>query len=551
VHGALIRLYAKRADTDSVRVVPGQALSARLLRVVTKEKQVADQQPGAYATVKGDSPAVVMADRGTIVTYRELDERSKRLAQLFFSRGLRPGDHVAILLENHPRYFEVFWAAQRCGLYTTPINWHLKPEEMGYIVEDCDATALVTSVTFGQIAKEIEPHLGAGQISLAIDGDVTGYERYEDAVAGFPAEPLAGGEVEGQFMFYSSGTTGRPKGIKPPLTGEAFGEGAQTITKLITQLYGLTADTVYLCPAPLYHAAPLGWSTGVQRLGGTVVVMEKFDAARTLEVIEERRVTHAQFVPTHFVRMLKLSDEERKAHDLSSFEIAIHAAAPCPVDVKRQMIDWWGPIIHEYYAGSEGNGYCGIGPEQWLAHPGSVGVPMIGKVHIVDDEGQELSVGGVGQVWFESDLRFEYHNDAEKTAAAYDDRGWSTLGDIGYFDDDGFLYLTDRASHMIISGGVNIYPQEVESQLIMHPAVADVAVIGVPNAEMGEEVKAVVLLAEGATPDADTANELMAYCRDRIAHYKCPVSVDFVDELPRLPTGKLLKRELRSRYWPA
>jgi fatty-acyl-CoA synthase len=276
--------------------------------------------------------------------------------------------------------------------------------------------------------------------------------------------------------------------------------------------------------------------------------MEKFDPALTLALVEEHRVTHAQFVPTHFVRMLKLSDPERQARDLSSLEMVVHAAAPCPVDVKRRMIDWWGPIIHEYYAGSEGNGYCAIGPDEWLAHPGSVGKPLIGKVHIVGEDGHELPAGEVGQVWFESELRFEYHNDPAKTAAAWDDRGWSTLGDIGYLDDEGFLFLTDRVSHMIISGGVNIYPQEVESQLVMHPAVADVAVIGVPNAEMGEEVKAVVLLAEGATPDADTAADLMAYCRDRIAHYKCPVSVDFVDELPRLPTGKLLKRELRSRY---
>jgi acyl-CoA synthetase (AMP-forming)/AMP-acid ligase II len=511
---------------------------------------VVDLQPGSYATAKGDSPAVVMADSGTVVTYKELDDRSKRLAQLFYSRGLRPGDHLAVLLENHPRYFEVYWAAQRCGLYTTPINWHLKADEVGYVVEDCGATALVTSAALAQIAKEIDPHLGGVNIRLAVDGDVAGYERYEDAVAGFPAEPLAA-EVEGGFMFYSSGTTGRPKGIKSALTGEPFGAGGGTIILLIGQLYGFTADTVYLCPAPLYHAAPFGWSTAAQRLGGTVVLMERFDAARTLELIEEHRVTHAQFVPTHFVRMLKLSDEERQAHDLSSLEMVVHAAAPCPVDVKRRMIDWWGPIIHEYYAGSEGNGYCAIGPDQWLAHPGSVGVSVIGKVHIVGDDGHEVPTGEVGQVWFETDLRFEYHNDSEKTAAAYDDRGWSTLGDIGYLDDEGFLYLTDRASHMIISGGVNIYPQEVENQLVMHPTVADVAVIGVPNAEMGEEVKAVVLLAEGATPDTDTASELMAFCRDRIAHYKCPVSVDFVDELPRLPTGKLLKRELRSRYWQA
>jgi acyl-CoA synthetase (AMP-forming)/AMP-acid ligase II len=308
---------------------------------------------------------------------------------------------------------------------------------------------------------------------------------------------------------------------------------------------------VYLCPAPLYHAAPLGWSSVAQRLGGTVVVMERFDPVRALELIEEHRVTHAQFVPTHFVRMLKLTEEERRAHDLSSLQMVVHAAAPCPVEVKRQMLEWWGPIIHEYYAGSEGNGFCAIAPDQWLAHPGSVGVPMVGKVHIVDDDGRELGPNEIGQVWFESDLRFEYHKDPQNTASVHNDRGWSTLGDIGYLDDDGFLYLTDRASHMIISGGVNIYPQEVENQLVMHPAVADVAVIGVPNADMGEEVKAVVVPVGGVAATDDTAADLIAYCRDRLAHYKCPVTVDFVDDLPRLPTGKLLKRELRTRYWPS
>jgi fatty-acyl-CoA synthase len=316
-------------------------------------------------------------------------------------------------------------------------------------------------------------------------------------------------------------------------------------------MYGFSPETVYLCPAPLYHAAPLGWSTTAQRLGATVIVMEKFDPKRALELIEQYRVTHAQFVPTHFVRMLKLSDEERSAHDVSSLKMVVHAAAPCPVDVKRQMIDWFGPIINEYYAGSEGNGFCAIGTEQWLSHPGSVGLPMLGKLHIVDDDGNELPTHEAGQVWFESDLKFEYHNDPEKTANAYNEQGWSSLGDIGFLDDDGYLYLTDRASHMIISGGVNIYPQEVENELTMHPAVSDVAVIGVPNTDLGEEVKAVVIAADPNAASPELAAELIAFCRSRLANYKCPVSVDFVDELPRLPTGKLLKRELRQQYWPA
>jgi long-chain acyl-CoA synthetase len=505
-------------------------------------------QPGAHAHTRADVPAVIMGDSGQVVTYRELDERSKRFAQLLRAAGLQPGDHIAVLLDNHPRYFEVFWGAQRAGLYTTPINWHLKADEAGYIIEDCGATALVTSSGLAGIVAGLEPHLGQVGVRLMIDGVIPGYDSYEDRIAGCADEALPD-EVEGSYMFYSSGTTGRPKGIKPVIQRLPFGSGGGTLITLIQHMYGFSPETVYLCPAPLYHAAPLGWSTTAQRLGATVVVMEKFDPRRALELIDQHRVTHAQFVPTHFVRMLKLSDQERLGHDLSSLQMVVHAAAPCPVDVKRRMIEWWGPLINEFYAGSEGNGFCALNTAQWLAHPGSVGVPMVGKLRILDDDGDELPTGQAGQIWFESDLRFEYHNDPEKTANAYNDRGWSSLGDIGYLDDDGYLYLTDRASHMIISGGVNIYPQEVENELTMHPAVSDVAVIGVPNADLGEEVKAVVIAADPTAAGPQLAAELIAYCRSKLAHYKCPVSVDFVDVLPRLPTGKLLKRELRQRYW--
>jgi acyl-CoA synthetase (AMP-forming)/AMP-acid ligase II len=506
-------------------------------------------QPGAYVASRGDQPAVIMADSGEVVTYRELDERSKRLAGLLRAAGLVPGDHLAILLENHPRYYEVFWAAQRLGLYTTPINWHLNAEEVEYIVENCDAKALVTSARLRDVVERLASSHADLPVRLMMDGITDGFESYEESIAKFPAEAPAK-EVEGSFMFYSSGTTGRPKGIKPLLAGEPFGAGGGGLIMLIQHKYGFTEETVYLCPAPLYHAAPLGWSTTAQRLGGTVVLMERFDAMRALELIEKHRVTHAQFVPTHFVRMLKLPDAERTRSDVSSLQIAVHAAAPCPVDVKHQMIDWWGPIIEEYYAGSEGNGFCAIGPEEWLAHPGSVGKAVSGVLHILDDEGNELPEGETGQIWFESDAAFEYHKDPGKTAEAFNERGWSSLGDIGHLDKDGFLFLTDRASHMIISGGVNIYPQETENQLVMHPSVADVAVIGVPNAEMGEEVKAVVVPAAGIQPGDELEAELIAYSRDRLAHYKCPRTVDFVEELPRLPTGKLLKRELRTRYWP-
>jgi acyl-CoA synthetase (AMP-forming)/AMP-acid ligase II len=504
--------------------------------------------PGTHAARNPDHPAVIMADSGDVVTYGELDECSKRFAQLLHAHGIRPGDHLAVMLENHKSYFEVFWGAQRAGLLTTPINWHLKASEAGYIVEDCGATAFVTSGALRGIAEQLLVSLHEVDLRLAVDGPIEGYLEYATTLARYPAEPLLD-EVEGSFMFYSSGTTGRPKGIRPELTTIPFGEGGGSFISLLTNLYGFDRRTVYLCPAPLYHAAPLGWTTAAQRLGATVVVMERFEPRHCLEVIERYRVTHAQFVPTHFVRLLKLDDTERNRHDLSSLQMVVHAAAPCPIQVKHQMIDWWGPIVHEYYAGSEGNGFCAIDTEGWLRHPGSVGRPLIGTVHICDDDGEELPVDRTGTIWFESERRFEYHNDPDKTAEAHDARGWSTLGDIGRVDIDGYVYLTDRRTNMIISGGVNIYPQEIEDLLTMHPCVSDVAVIGVPNEDLGEEVKAVVV----AAPAVDTVGleaKLIEHCREHLAHYKCPLSVDLVSDLPRLPTGKLLKRDLRARYWP-
>jgi long-chain acyl-CoA synthetase len=494
-----------------------------------------------------DRPAVVMTGSGEIVTYADLDERSKRLAQLFRARGLQGGDHVAVLLENHPRYFEVFWAAIRAGLHITPINWHLKPDEAGYIVSDCGARALITSSMLAPLAAQLESSLSNVDIRLCIDGVIPGFESYESAIALHPGEPLPV-ETEGAIMFYSSGTTGRPKGIKRPIADETFGTGGGALVSLVLHAYGFPDNTRYLCPAPIYHAAPLGWSTTVQRIGGCVYMMERFDAENALAQMETHQITHAQFVPTHFVRMLKLEESARAKYDLSSLQTAIHAAAPCPVDVKQKMLAWWGPKIYEYYAGSEGNGFCAVGPEEWLTYPGTVGRPLLGKLHICDEDGNELPTGEAGQIWFESDVLFAYHNDPEKTAKTFNKHGWSSLGDIGYVNDEGFLFLTDRMSHMIISGGVNIYPQEVENELTMHPAVVDVAVIGVPNEDLGEEVKAVVIPTDPAHAGPALEAELIAFCRSRLSHYKCPVSVDFVAELPRLPTGKLFKRELIARY---
>ncbi len=510
--------------------------------------------PGAHVEEHGDKPAVIMANSGEVVTYRQLDERSMQVAQMLHAAGLRPRDHIAIMLDNDPRYFEIYWGAQRAGLYITPINWHLTADEGGYIIEDCGASALFMAASLAPVAAQMGSRLDGLSLRVAVGGDVgnevQGFVDYDERLARFPAEPLAD-EIEGSFMFYSSGTTGRPKGILGQVQEVPFGEGVGALVTLIQMMYGITSDTIYLCPAPLYHAAPLGWSTAVQRLGGTVVVIEKFDPLGCLATIERQRISHAQFVPTHFIRMLKLPEADRQRFDHSSLQMVVHAAAPCPIDVKRQMIEWWGPIINEFYAGSEGNGFYALNSAEALARPGSVGRALLGIAHICDEYGNEMPTGEAGQIWFESPTDFSYHNDPIKTASAHNAKGWSSLGDIGYLDGDGYLYLTDRTSHMIISGGVNIYPQEVENELSMHPKVADVAVIGVPNADLGEEVKAVVIVAVDVIGDDALAAELITFCRSRLAHFKCPVSIDFVDELPRLPTGKLLKRQLRSSYWPA
>jgi acyl-CoA synthetase (AMP-forming)/AMP-acid ligase II len=477
------------------------------------------------------------------MTYAELDDRSTRLARVFDKAGLVPGDHVAVMLGNEPAFFEVTWAALRAGLYLTPINWHLGAGEAGYIIEDCGAKAFVTSASLSEVATQLEPYCRDVALRLLVGGSLAGYDNLERLLVETEDGPRAG-ELAGTFMLYSSGTTGRPKGILPPLPSAPFGSTGDPVTMLLSVAYGADESSVYLCPAPLYHAAPIGWSTAVHRLGGTVVVMERFDAAAALVAIERYRVTHAQFVPTHFIRMLRLPEAERSRHDLSSLRKVIHAAAPCPIPVKRQMIDWLGPIVDEYYAGSEAVGVCLINAEEWLEHPGSVGRSLLGAVHIVDENGNELPTGETGQVWFETSTRFEYHNDSAKTSGVVDDRGWATYGDVGHLDEAGYLYLTDRVSNMIISGGVNIYPQEAENVLGVHPDVDDVAVIGVPDDEMGERVKAFVALRSPAADPGAKAQELIEYCRGKLAHYKCPREVAFVDSLPRLDTGKLLKRRL-------
>lgn len=510
--------------------------------------------PTSHAQKWPDRPAVIMGGSGQTLTFAELDERSKRLAQLFWAEGLRPGDHVAILMENNIRYIEVFWAAFRSGLYLTAVNRYLTASEAGYIIDDCDARVLVMSTYKSELATEIAPLTPKVRRRLMVDGTVPGYDAYEDAIAAHPAEALAE-EPLGRTMLYSSGSTGQPKGVWRPLSGRTVQEGKAALVPVYEELYGMSPDTVYLSPAPIYHSAPLLFSTDAIALGATVVIMEKFDAEQALAMIEQYRVTHAQFVATMFTRMLKLPEAVREKYDLSSLEVVIHGAAPCPVPVKRAMIDWFGPIIYEYYAGTEDTGATVIDSHDWLAHPGSVGPAALGStIHICGPTGEDLPVGEVGRIYFETDevvAGFQYYGEPDKTAGAHhpDHGNWTALGDLGRLDEDGYLYLADRESFMIISGGVNVYPQEIENALMLHPAVQDVAVFGVPNEDLGEEVKAIVQLDDPSRdPDATTA-DLLAHCAEHLARFKIPRTIEFLEDFPRSPTGKLYKAPLRDKYW--
>jgi long-chain acyl-CoA synthetase len=484
----------------------------------------------------GAKPAVVMGGSGHSLSYTELEAASNRIAHVFADHGLGVGDHIAILMENELALFPVVWAAQRSGLFYTPVNWHLTTDEAAYIVDNCEATVLVSSPSLERLAGSV-----ATASSRSVTRLVVG-ENLAELTTAAPSTPIAT-ETEGYYMLYSSGTTGRPKGIVPDLPGDPFGTGIQ-IDHMMAAAFGFGRDTVYLSPGPLYHAAPLGWSLGTIRNGGTVVVMEKFDAVEALELIQSHSVTHAQFVPTMFVRMLKLPAAQRTSYDVSALRVVVHAGAPCPIEVKRQMIDWLGPVLVEFYAGSEGTGFFMIDSPAWLEHPGSVGKPLLGKVHVTDDAGNELPTGEIGMIWFSEVRQFEYHGDAGKTADAWNDKGWNTLGDLGHVDDEGYLYLSDRRTDLVLSGGVNIYPREIEDAMILHEAIQDIAVIGVPDEEFGQRVHAFVLPATGVSADPVLEAELSVFAREHLAGFKVPRSWTFLDEFPRLPSGKILKRNL-------
>ncbi len=507
--------------------------------------------PGTFAATDPDKAAVVRPSTGQTLTYGGLEQRSRKVAHLLRDAGLRPGDHVAMVSDNDVAMLEVYWGALRSGLYITAVNWQLTAAETAFVLADCRAAVVFVSARAEAAVEAIAGRLGSEvRRRIAWGGTIDGFEDYEQLLAEVPDAPLTD-QPRGQDMLYSSGTTGRPKGIKPPLPDGQVDQIPDPYTAVFTPMYGFDTDTVYLCPAPLYHAAPLRFCGTITSTGGTVVLMDRFDAETSLELIERYRVTHSQWVPTMFVRMLKLPAQIRDRYDVTSMRAAIHAAAPCPVEVKRAMIDWWGPVLEEYYAATEGVGATFISSAEWLERPGSVGRSALGPVHICDETGAELEVGRTGTVYFERETpSFEYHGAPEKTAASRhpEHENWATTGDIGRVDEDGYLYLTDRAAFTIISGGVNIYPQEAEDALTMHPQVHDVAVIGVPDEEMGEVPIAIVQPADDAAAGPELAETLLAHLADRLAAFKRPRRVEFVDELPRTPTGKLVKHRLRERF---
>lgn len=505
---------------------------------------------GKHAHLRPLQPAFIMATSGEAVTYAELEARNNRLAHLFRRRGMKRRDHYAVFMENNSRYLEACGAGERAGLYFTCVNSYLTSDELAYILTNSESRILITSMAKLAIAREALPQCPRVELCIVVDGP-TESERIvglQEATAGLPATPISDESI-GTAMLYSSGTTGRPKGILRPLPEQPPSQ-QMPLFDFLQKLWCYREGMIYLSPAPLYHSAPQAAVNLTIRMGGTVIIMESFDPERYLQLVEKWRITHSQLVPTMFSRMLKLPQEVRQRYDLSSLEIAIHAAAPCPALVKDDVINWWGPIIHEYYGATEGLGFTACNSAEWLAHRGTVGKVLLGELHILDENLQPCPVGTSGTVWFKTASPFEYFNDPNKTREARSpDGSMSTVGDVGYVDSDGYLYLTDRATFMIISGGVNIYPQECENLLITHPKIADAAVFGVPNPDLGEEVKAVVQPMPGIEPGPDLAEELISFCSAKLSRQKVPRSVDFEVELPRLPTGKLYKRLLRDRYW--
>ena len=497
-------------------------------RAVTRR---AETQPDETAIVSA------VADR----TWAELDARCNQLVRAMRARGIEAGQAIGLVCSNRPEFVEVYIAAARNGLRLTPINWHLGAEEIAYILGDCEATIFVGDERFAKNCAEAAK-LANVKACLAVGGHIDGFEDYEEAIRDESPDAIEN-EGFGQTMLYTSGTTGRPKGVyrRRPAASRARSEAAATHT-----------DTDrYLCTGPLYHAAPLAFSLGLPLLWGlSVVLMDGWDPEETLRLVEQYRITHMHLVPIMFHRLISLPDETKQRYDLSSLKRIAHGAAPCPVHVKKAMIDWVGPIIWEYYAATEGSG-TSVESDEWLTKPGTVGKIPEGHVQIRDDDGNDVDTGDVGTIYLrapeDAETRFEYYKDGEKTSKAYSGE-YFTLGDMGYVDEDGYLFLTDRSADLIISGGVNIYPAEVDAVMLTHEAVRDSCTIGVPNEEWGEEVKTVIELKDGFTPSDALSKELIEHARSKLAHFKCPRTVDFTDELPRHETGKLYRRLVREEY---
>ena len=497
------------------------------------------------ARANPDKPAFIMGASGEVVTFAELDAKANQIAQLLRASGIQTGQHIAMMLKNCREFIEVVFGCSRAGVVFTPISTHLKKEETAYIINNCNARLFIASASLADVATEAAEHAPELLRKFIVGGETAGFEDWQSAVASQPSDEISDQSL-GVPMLYSSGTTGKPKGIfRAPQNTDL---DAPHPLKLVGAYYGFSDTTVYLSPAPLYHSAPLFYNTLNMTGGGTSIIMDRFDPEQALALIERYEVTHSQWVPSMFIRMLKLPEGIRERYDVSSMQRAIHAAAPCPIDIKRQMINWWGPVICEYYSSTEGVGFTLIDSEDWLAHPGSVGRPLTGVPKILDDEMKVLPPGEVGQIYFDEIGRFEYFDEPGKTDEAFDTRGWGTVGDMGYLDADGYLYLTDRKNFMIITGGVNVYPAEIEGLLVTHPQIADAAVFGIPNEEYGEEVKAVVqLLDHGEAGDA-LSGDLILWMKERLSSVKVPKSVDFMEQLPRMDNGKLYKRHLMDAY---
>ncbi len=508
--------------------------------------------PGHWAAISPDAAAIIMAGSGDTVTFAMLESAANKGAQLLRRLGLQRGDSFALWSGNNPHFLEIAWAMKRSGLYMVPIPSKLTAEEAAYQANDSNARVFIVDATLKHapdsldVLRELCP---AVEHFFSLNGEITGVAPWQEACANMP-DALIAEPSPGQIMNYSSGTTGKPKGVRQPLREGPF-DTAPPFAPLMQHRYGSGPDSRFVVSAPLYHSGPLNMAMAEQSLGACVLLFEKFDAQAMLQGLETYRPERGQFVPTMFIRMLKLPRSLRENYDCSSLEVAIHSAAPCPVETKRAMIDWWGPVLEEIYGGTENAGSTMISSEEWLRKPGSVGRASIGSIHICNDDGEELPGGETGTVYFNTGARFEYLGDAQKTHDARhpDHPEWSTFGDIGRLDDEGYLYLSDRKAFMIICGGVNIYPQEAEDILLNHPKVADAVVFGIPDPDMGEQVKALVEPLDWPPDAAELERELIDYCKSRLATLKCPRSIDFEKKLPRDEVGKLAKHAIKQRYW--